>query len=800
MRPRRLEIEGFTSFKERLVLDLTGLDLFAITGATGAGKSSLIDALVFALYGQVPRVSKEYRQLISHGAERIAVHLEFEVGGRAYRVVRTARASGGNPQTRLEARNGKGWEPLADRARDVEDQVSKIVGLDYDAFTRSVVLPQGQFDLFLKGRPDERRKILVALLNLQVYEEMHKRANAKAREAEQEVEFLRRQLEDDFADATAESLEARRREHAAVEVERGTLAQRQEALRNGLELADRVRLARRDRAARQEDCRAEEARTEAAEATLHEAGARRDRLERERAAHERSLADVRFDPDRLALLIEARPLTERLAALGPRSERVDKACQEKSAGCEQKRGALWAAEQALPALDKAAEAARQALESARADREELQRRHAAHELRRQLKAGEPCPVCEQAVKKVSRPPAAADLGAADRGLAKADQAARAAEERLRQAQVATERARGDLAAHERELAQLEKQRAESQADVASVVKALAASGFEADPRAASRLVAVVGAELQASQKAREQAERLATEGERLKQAQAALQAELAAARAQVEDGRTRLADLRRRREEAESALTAARAGLESLRVREGWSIDGPGAADEVDALEALRRARDDEATQLARRAARLEAEIEKVEGRIARAAELAQRRKEREARSALYATLAQHLRADQFLAYVQEEALRFLAEDGSRHLNRLSSGRYSLVCEEQEFAVVDHWNADARRSVKTLSGGETFLASLSLALALAESLARLSAEGRAGEALESLFLDEGFGTLDGETLDAVVDALEALQGGERMVGIVTHIPDLAERLPARLEVKRQASTATAAVV
>lgn len=238
----------------------------------------------------------------------------------------------------------------------------------------------------------------------------------------------------------------------------------------------------------------------------------------------------------------------------------------------------------------------------------------------------------------------------------------------------------------------------------------------------------------------------------------------------------------------------------ALRDREGWTLEAAAGEDEADALEVLRRLREGQATQLAGKAARLEAEIEKIEGRIARAAELAGRRKEREAQGALYATLAQHLRADQFLAYVQEEALRFLAEDGSRHLNRLSSGRYSLVCEEQEFAVVDHWNADARRSVKTLSGGETFLASLSLALALAESLARLSAEGRAGEALESLFLDEGFGTLDGETLDAVVDALEALQGGERMVGIVTHMPDLAERLPARLEVKRQASTATAAVV
>jgi exonuclease SbcC len=176
------------------------------------------------------------------------------------------------------------------------------------------------------------------------------------------------------------------------------------------------------------------------------------------------------------------------------------------------------------------------------------------------------------------------------------------------------------------------------------------------------------------------------------------------------------------------------------------------------------------------------------------------RQQELEAKALLAETLARHLRADQLLAYIQEEALRLLAHEGSAHLRQLSQGRYSLALDGQEFAVVDHWNADQSRSVKTLSGGETFLASLSLALALAESLARLSAGGRATDALESLFLDEGFGTLDPETLDAAVQAIDALHGGQRMVGIVTHIQELAERLPARLEVRRGEGTSHVNVV
>jgi exonuclease SbcC len=188
------------------------------------------------------------------------------------------------------------------------------------------------------------------------------------------------------------------------------------------------------------------------------------------------------------------------------------------------------------------------------------------------------------------------------------------------------------------------------------------------------------------------------------------------------------------------------------------------------------------------RAARLTGEIDRLSRDIARAGELREQKHALEAEAALAATLAQHLQANQFIAYVQEEALRVLAADGSSHLKALSQGRYSLGCTDQDFFVIDHWNADRERSVKTLSGGETFLASLALALALAERLADLAAEGHAGDRLESLFLDEGFGTLDAETLDLVVQAIETLHGGSRLVGVVTHIPELAERLPARVVV------------
>jgi DNA repair protein SbcC/Rad50 len=108
--------------------------------------------------------------------------------------------------------------------------------------------------------------------------------------------------------------------------------------------------------------------------------------------------------------------------------------------------------------------------------------------------------------------------------------------------------------------------------------------------------------------------------------------------------------------------------------------------------------------------------------------------------------------------------------------------------------VIDHTNASQARPARTLSGGETFLASLALALTLADQLAGLAAAGTAR--LEALFLDEGFGTLDAETLDVVAAALDELGARGRMVGIVTHVRELAERLPVRFEVRKVGGAAT----
>jgi len=150
------------------------------------------------------------------------------------------------------------------------------------------------------------------------------------------------------------------------------------------------------------------------------------------------------------------------------------------------------------------------------------------------------------------------------------------------------------------------------------------------------------------------------------------------------------------------------------------------------------------------------------------------------------------MRSNNFPQWLASTALDSLVVGASETLRRLSNDQFDLTHEKGEFFVIDHNDADSTRSVRTLSGGETFQASLALALALSDHLA-----GMAGSVkLESIFLDEGFGTLDPDSLETVASTLENLAQGDRTVGVITHVPALAERAPVRFQVRRDSRTSS----
>ncbi|MGW3964428.1 AAA family ATPase [Amycolatopsis sp. NPDC005003] len=234
------------------------------------------------------------------------------------------------------------------------------------------------------------------------------------------------------------------------------------------------------------------------------------------------------------------------------------------------------------------------------------------------------------------------------------------------------------------------------------------------------------------------------------------------------------------------AATAEGAAAEALQAAER------AVADDVTALgvtlpEGPVRERVPVAVAAAR--ARAEADHADLKRRVAHVAGLHEDIAAAESEAQVARLLADLLRSDKFPRWLIAGALDTLVAEASASLLELSGGQFELTHDKGDFLVVDHNEADARRPVKTLSGGETFQASLALALALSSQLGAMAAEG--ATKLESIFLDEGFGTLDEATLDVVASTLENLAAsGSRMVGVITHVPALAERVPVRFLVTR----------
>ncbi|HOJ10565.1 MAG TPA: SbcC/MukB-like Walker B domain-containing protein [Clostridiales bacterium] len=143
---------------------------------------------------------------------------------------------------------------------------------------------------------------------------------------------------------------------------------------------------------------------------------------------------------------------------------------------------------------------------------------------------------------------------------------------------------------------------------------------------------------------------------------------------------------------------------------------------------------------------------------------------------------AEHRKDNSFIDFIAEERLRYVAAKASESLGFMTKYRYELELDtDAGFIIRDNANGGVHRMVTSLSGGETFLTSLSLALALSEQI-----QLKGQSPLEFFFLDEGFGTLDSNLLDSVIDSLERLSRKERVIGLISHVPELRNRISRRL--------------
>ena len=243
MRPIRLTIEGLRSFRAPVTLDFTGRDHLAIVGDTGAGKSSILEAITYALYGQTTFTAQANQELMNDTSMHLRVVLRFRVSGDTWEVARTLRRGGqgkvgpASAQLRRVGADDQAVEQV-EQVKPVNERIKALLGLDSEAFLRTVVLPQGRFArLLVEDKPTDRGRILRQVWRTDELEA----AGELAGRAREEAEKLRVRLEQAASDHPEDPAAhlarlqeaheaARRHEAAASEDERAASAAREAVL------------------------------------------------------------------------------------------------------------------------------------------------------------------------------------------------------------------------------------------------------------------------------------------------------------------------------------------------------------------------------------------------------------------------------------------------------------------------------------------------------------------------------------------------------------------------------------------
>jgi len=828
VRPVELRLRNFRSyFGDEAAFDFRDRRLVGIVGPIGSGKSTILDAVSFALYGRTATIGRGTKALIHQRADNAAVAFRFTVDGEVWEVQRMLRRKGASQHAlyRLED-DTEGADKLDQITGEVEvtTRVAELLGLDFDAFGRSVLLAQGRFTEFLTARPAERDKVLKGVFGHDRIDRMRTVAKEHAREAEIEAEK---------ATVTVRHL---------AELEAATATRKEAFAEDESRLAsmEKIEPTVRELSSGIESASAEQRAADQTLEELRKAGEGFPNDDELKATVSAALGAVERRSAAARLVEQARSdveAAERRAGDAAASRETLDAATTLLATAEQRTAAVADAEQALGRgsdrrQQAAAEAAGQGDRVALAEREagkaeivlaegtaalvaaegayhEAVHTDMAASLRRELHEGEPCPVCEQPVPRIPEGP---DDGAdVDAALA----LVQAARDRRTKSEETNTTASGALASAK--TAQEDATRRKTEAEFAvedfeehlskaseaatttsgELISLLASRDVDGAVAALRDELAGAASAMDAAAVARDRAR--ADHDTAIAAEQAAnkrladLRVVLAGVAARVDDAPSigdgaeavaeaavilraiveqALHDARKRREQAESVAEDQQKALEALLIEAGIT----GSFDE--ALAGLRS-----------RVEVLREEITRADQQLEGRAEEVARRDTHVAAMKTYQALAGDLTDARFVRFLLDDERRHLAELGSDHFQRLTNGRYRFT-DDGAFDIVDLTSADTVRKADSLSGGETFLASLGLALALAEIVAR------GGGRLDAFFLDEGFGTLDPEHLDLAMEGIESLvsEDGSRLVVVVSHVPELRHRVEDLIELDRNPTT------
>ena len=240
MRPQKLSLKNFMPFRvtgEQVhAVDFSQLGLFSITGPMGSGKSALIDAMVWCLYGRTARYGADSKGVISTGEQMCEVALDFTIGERWFRAV---RRTGKITDSGLSEREGEEWIQDKSGSALLTKRIEELLGLDFDSFTKTVILPQGRYAEFLTSEPKKRRELLAKILELGVYARVADQARLVAGQAKTRAETLRETLAQ-YAGLSQEHIALQKDELSKLRQRIEQVARQEERLRGVAHQADHI--------------------------------------------------------------------------------------------------------------------------------------------------------------------------------------------------------------------------------------------------------------------------------------------------------------------------------------------------------------------------------------------------------------------------------------------------------------------------------------------------------------------------------------------------------------------------------
>jgi exonuclease SbcC len=858
--PLRLKLSGFLSYRDPVELDFTHFDLACISGSNGAGKSSLLDAMTWALFGQARRHDESVINTQLSGKAAVAeVSLVFTYEGGTYRVQR--RLPQGKTMS-LEfnilqnaGKKTEEWKPLTERTlRDTQARIEEILRLDYDTFINVSFFLQGRADQFAQQVPSKRKDILGKILGLEDWETYKERAAGRRKLLERDLDGVDGRLQEIEAELAEEAerkarlaeletqlaglVESRKAEEAAlanVKQVRASLESQRELVRKLGDVLARSRTGMAGLQTRLADREAERltfasllARSDEVETAYRAWQAARADLEKwDLAAGQFHEHDQRRQPllreiemERARLEEENRRLEQDRQALDTQQE----AARDLQAELANALASLAGAEGRLrqrTEVEAGVQASRERQAELRAENESLRIEMDQVKLRLDSLAaaeGAACPLCGQPLSPEHRRSTLAQIRADGKQMGDRFRANKSAQEELaagvrdgeqqltslgaaekeRLAAAATvSQLRERLEAFQRAEAAWKKGGAKRQAALGKLLaankyalearkqlvkidKELAALGYDAAAHDAARKAEVAARPAEADSRALESARAalkpLDDEIANLHTQIKSQQAELLKQEAETEAARLVLAAV----EAHMPDLVAAERAFFDLQERENRLNQEVGGARQkvsvLDDLRSRRKALDASRDELGLEIGRYRT-LERAFGKDGVPALLIEQ-----------ALPEIELKANEILGRLSDDSMRIRFETQARY----KDDKRKDLRETLEIRVSD---GAGEREYELFSGGEAFRVNFAIRLALSEVLAQ-----RKGARLQLLVIDEGFGSQDALGRQRLIQAINAVRGDFAKILVITHLEELKDVFPTRIEVEKTERGSTVVVM